>query len=335
MFVSLIVATYNRRSLMIRCMESLIRQTYPRERYEIIVCCDGCDDETEAGLRPYIGRGVTVFSIVHSGKVAAVNAALGKARGEIGIFLDDDMEANEAFIDSHVRAHQKAGGEFLAITGYSEAVVPPDCSELVFQLAKGYEQYFEGLGASDHAPCPGDLTGGNFSIPLRQLRELGSFNETYVFQRDDTEFAVRWMERGFRIGFAPDARTKMFLDLTPSALIDRAESRGRNDYRLGLEHPWCLKSLAYYRVLITPNVCRRWRVLWAGAPFAAAVFRTARLYWPNNLRLQNWEYAARYCLGIRKQAGSWEAFLGLRRSHASQSASFPHSPSDRTLSEVS
>ncbi len=52
-FVSILLATYNRKSWLEGCLESLFNQDYPKERYEIIVINDGSNDGTDKVLRAY------------------------------------------------------------------------------------------------------------------------------------------------------------------------------------------------------------------------------------------------------------------------------------------
>jgi len=45
-FVSVIIPTYNRREILKKCLSALLAQTYPHDRYEIIVIDDGSTDGT-------------------------------------------------------------------------------------------------------------------------------------------------------------------------------------------------------------------------------------------------------------------------------------------------
>ena len=60
-FVSIVLATYNRKELLKECLKSLFNQTYPKDRYEIIVVNDGSTDGTEEVLKEYAKKAPCAF----------------------------------------------------------------------------------------------------------------------------------------------------------------------------------------------------------------------------------------------------------------------------------
>ncbi|MBI3675223.1 MAG: glycosyltransferase family 2 protein [Proteobacteria bacterium] len=309
MFVSVIIPTRNRKEHVTRAVNALLGQDYNANAFEVIVCCDGCTDGSEEALSTIADRRLNVISIPATGQVAALNAAVRAAKGELAIFLDDEMEATPDMIRAHVLAHRDAQDRRTAITGYASVAIPANAPRSMQSLADDYARYYEGLGRPDHASGPPDLNGGHFSVPIAALREVGCFNESYVFQRNDFELAVRWLERGYRIGYAKDARATMHVCLTADTLIGRARARGRADFRLAREHPWCIPWLPFHRALTNARSRRRWHLAWIAAPVSAGVFRTLRRLAPD--RLQQWCYLMEYCAGLRLASGSWRNFVGL------------------------
>lgn len=63
--------------------------TYPRERIEIIVACDGCRDGTPRLAKRYNDPRVRVLEFTTpQGKAACLNAAVAEAKGEVLLFTD-------------------------------------------------------------------------------------------------------------------------------------------------------------------------------------------------------------------------------------------------------
>ncbi|WP_456430829.1 glycosyltransferase [Thermosulfuriphilus sp.] len=83
--VSVIIPTYNRRSLVGEAVKSVLSQTY--RPLELIVVDDGSTDGTEELLREYPLR---YIRIPHQGVSRARNQGVQASRGEIIAFLDSD-----------------------------------------------------------------------------------------------------------------------------------------------------------------------------------------------------------------------------------------------------
>lgn len=86
--VSAIVAVHNGESMIRQKLATLLALDYPRELLSIIVVSDGSTDGTEAIVREFDGRGVTLLSAPRGGKAAALNHGLAAAKGQIIFFTD-------------------------------------------------------------------------------------------------------------------------------------------------------------------------------------------------------------------------------------------------------
>jgi cellulose synthase/poly-beta-1,6-N-acetylglucosamine synthase-like glycosyltransferase len=84
--VSLIVAAHNEEASILRWVRSTLPFDYPRDRLEVVVVSDGSTDRTaESAVKA--GADV-VLEVPRGGKVAALNAAVERARGEVLAFSD-------------------------------------------------------------------------------------------------------------------------------------------------------------------------------------------------------------------------------------------------------
>ena len=84
--VSLIVAAHDEEASIVRWVRSSLAFEYPRERLEIVVVSDGSSDHT---LEWAAKAGADlVLEVPRGGKVAALNAAVEKAGGEVLAFSD-------------------------------------------------------------------------------------------------------------------------------------------------------------------------------------------------------------------------------------------------------
>jgi glycosyltransferase involved in cell wall biosynthesis len=90
--LSVVIPTFNRRAVLVRCLQSLSRQNYPADRAEIVVVDDGSDTppdeaELEAAVAPHTVR---LVRIPHGGAGAARARGVVEVRGALVAFLDDD-----------------------------------------------------------------------------------------------------------------------------------------------------------------------------------------------------------------------------------------------------
>jgi glycosyltransferase involved in cell wall biosynthesis len=87
-FVSVIIPVFNDAARLRRCLQALAGQTYPRERYEVVVIDNGSSDD--------LGAAVAGLAFVRlgaeraPGSYAARNAGLALAKGEVLAFTDSD-----------------------------------------------------------------------------------------------------------------------------------------------------------------------------------------------------------------------------------------------------
>jgi len=311
MFVSVSIPTHNRRRLVVRAVEALLQQDYPADCYEIIVCCDRCSDGTEQALETASKGRIIVLKAAAPGQTGALNTAIRSARGELGIFIDDEVQARPGFISAHVAAHEREPGAKIAVTGYSPVKLGFRRTPLEKALAKSYERYHEELARREQIRPrpknrPTDLNGANFSIALVALRELGGFNQIV---RHDFELAARLMGSGFELRYCAEAAGDMELGVTSDLLVSRAADWARADCRLAKEFPWTVPYLPFFAAFRSRSAEVRWRLRWHGSGVAAPLLTLARRLSPDNWFFVRYEYACRYSLALREEIGDWEQFV--------------------------
>jgi len=87
--VTAVVPAYNEETQIRGAIESLLAQSYPRERMQILILSDASNDATDSIVSEYATRGVELMRMpTRSGKTAIENAAIALIRGEIVLNSD-------------------------------------------------------------------------------------------------------------------------------------------------------------------------------------------------------------------------------------------------------
>lgn len=107
MDITVIIPTYYPKDYLWTCLDSLCNQTYPKERYEIIIILNGCNEPYNGLIEEYFNkqRGVNIKYLQTDtpGVSNARNLGLDKAEGEYIAFVDDDDFVSANYLEELYR----------------------------------------------------------------------------------------------------------------------------------------------------------------------------------------------------------------------------------------
>jgi glycosyltransferase involved in cell wall biosynthesis len=104
---SIIIPTFNRADEIIELIDSLSKQTFSSDKFEIIIIDDGSTDNTMKVIQDFRNQlklRITVLKQDHKGPGAARNLGMKLARGKYFIFIDSDCIADKNWL----RAYEEA-----------------------------------------------------------------------------------------------------------------------------------------------------------------------------------------------------------------------------------
>jgi glycosyltransferase involved in cell wall biosynthesis len=108
--ISVVIPTWNRRETLGPVLAALARQTFPRERFEVLLCDAGSTDGS-ADLPEAVGLGnVRWLPGPNRGRAAARNRGIAAARAELVVFTDADIVPEDDWLDVHAAAHAREPG---------------------------------------------------------------------------------------------------------------------------------------------------------------------------------------------------------------------------------
>ena len=195
-FVSVIVPVYNDFAGLKQCLESLEAQTYPGDRYEVIVVDNGSSTPIEPVLQPFAH--VRLERETAPGSYAARNRGLQAARGEVLAFTDADCRPAPVWLAegvSALEANRDCGLVAGAVQVVAADPLAPTAVEQ-YELTYGFRQAFyvtEGFGATANVFTRKDVieTVGGFDARLKSC--------------GDREWGMRVRDRGYRLAYADRA----------------------------------------------------------------------------------------------------------------------------------
>jgi glycosyltransferase involved in cell wall biosynthesis len=108
-YISVVVCTYNRCESLKQTIKSLAEQSFPKDRYEIVVIDNNSTDNTKASVEDLMA-GIPNLRYAHEqeqGHNPSRNRGIKEASGEIVAFTDDDVEAEHNWVRELVRAFER------------------------------------------------------------------------------------------------------------------------------------------------------------------------------------------------------------------------------------
>lgn len=235
MFFSIVIPTYNRRSILEKCLLALENQVFDHtliKAYEVIVVDDGSTDGTPSWLSenqttfPY----VRLLTQSHQGPASARNLGVENALGDWIIFIDSDLVVTETFLQSHAEALKEGLKTSDKIFTYGRVI---NTCNFDSPTAEPYK--ITDFSAAYFAT-------GNVAISPHWLREAGLFDPQFQeYGWEDLELGVRLKKLGLKLIKCPDAvgyhwHPPFQLNQIPR-MIEREKQRGRMGVIFYQKHP--------------------------------------------------------------------------------------------------
>jgi glycosyltransferase involved in cell wall biosynthesis len=318
--VNVVVATHDRRTLLLETLRGLARQTLPADQFAVIVVDDGSDPPVRPELeRLDLPYRLTILEQANRGAAAARHHGILHAHGEIIVIVDDDMGIPPDFLAEHLAAH--AGGATLVlgrIQDEGEAMARKPIFERMH--AALLDRQWAAFRSGRERPRGIHTCTGNVSFRLRDYLAIGGF-DLQLARSEDRDLGIRLERAGARIAFADAARTIHRSDVADLEVWMRRNFRyGGCDLRIARKHPdlesadpWRFFFLIHplSRVLVTATLIApppagariaKLAIRAAMALDAAGAERTA-------VAGATVSYALEYFRGLRSEAGSLRATL--------------------------
>jgi len=193
-FLSVIIPVYNDNKGLEILLESLHHQSYPSDRFEVIVVDNGSAENVQQVTDRH-EKVILLYEKDIQSSYAARNKGIGQARGDIYVFVDSDCRASNNWLKEGIR---KLIGENCAMVGglvtfdFSEKSTAAEYYDAIHNI-----QIKEKINRGTCATC-------NAFIKKNVFDAIGLFPQQ-VQSGGDVYFTKKATEKGFTLVYAPKA----------------------------------------------------------------------------------------------------------------------------------
>jgi len=202
---SVIIPTFNRPESLRSCLDSLAKQRFPNERFEVIVVDDGGTLPAQTVVEGFKDRiSITICRQERSGPAGARNTGALRARSKYIAFMDDDCYADPEWLLELETAFQ-AGNPRCLLGGLVINAIPENVFAEVGEMILG-------IILHSYRPEPGGMyffRAANLAASLTEFQGIGGFDADFG-TAEDREFSDRWLHKRGSLVHVPKARVAHF-----------------------------------------------------------------------------------------------------------------------------
>lgn len=210
---SIVIPTHNRAGELRETLRSLAALACA-DPWEVVVADNNCTDDTPAVVRDAAaGFPAPLHYVVERvpGRSAALNAAIGRAAGDLLVTIDDDVRVAPDYLDHVGRAFATFGCGYIG-----GRVLPLWRGRRPAWLPGHRTRHWAVIALVDEGPDPFEWTtklpiGANFALTRRAFEVVGPWNPSVgrragtLLGQEVREWCLRAREKGLHGYYAPDA----------------------------------------------------------------------------------------------------------------------------------
>lgn len=187
--ISVIIINYNRKDEVLKLIDLLNRQTY--RSFEIIII-DNCSADNSADEIQKKHPQVKLIKLSKNMGFVALNLGMKKAKGDIFLMLDNDVEVELDFCQRVVEYFKNN----------------PDVDAVAFKVVNVNSENRRTAPYRKPKSASGSETtiinGGAGAIKREVFDRIGGLNEAYFIYANEFEYGARALDAGFKLRYFPD-----------------------------------------------------------------------------------------------------------------------------------
>jgi cellulose synthase/poly-beta-1,6-N-acetylglucosamine synthase-like glycosyltransferase len=215
--ISILVAARNEERSIGSCIDALLAQDYPKDRFEIWIGNDQSQDDTEYIIKEYVkkNRNVHLLNIEsplkhQKGKANVLAQLAHKASGDYLFITDADMTVVPTWISSMLSSFSSGTGVITGVTAVkgNDMFSRLQNAEWVFYTAHGHFNAKKGK--------PVTAMGNNMAVTTEAYWKVGGYENIPFSVTEDYELFRQIMSKGFGFRTVFSADTLGFTNPLPT-----------------------------------------------------------------------------------------------------------------------
>lgn len=245
--MSILLFTNSQAEFLQQALEGLNRQTVSKKDFEILIVDNVFSDNTKAVVESFSNR-LPIHFYYRENKMPAFleNQLVTKLKGDIVVFLNDDVQASPTFLEEHLLTHRNFLEDNYAVLSYTTWAPHLTITPLMEFITLENEGLF-----CCSAIHPGRILDylffwrGGYSCKRKFIRERGGDNPAFLFGKNDVEFLFQLPGFAFKGVCNRKALNYMLRPVGFEDFCLRSILLGRSNFIYSNNHPdpeiqeWC------------------------------------------------------------------------------------------------
>lgn len=182
--MSVVISAYNEQEYLPKCLDAIIKQTFPRQDFEIVVVDNNSTDKTAEIARSY---GARVVPEKRQGNTFALSAGLNAAEGEVIASTDADTIVYKNWLEVIYEAFRDKN--VVGATGTVDLKIGNDFTSHIAEIIYEYFLRVNFLIGKAH------FSGFNFAVRKSVLDEIGGIDDRFTMS-PDVDLGLRMGKKG-------------------------------------------------------------------------------------------------------------------------------------------
>ncbi|MCP5006943.1 MAG: glycosyltransferase [Planctomycetes bacterium] len=245
MYVSVIITCYNEELNIRECLNTLIKQTYDNDKFEIVVVDGGSKDRTQSIVEEFarLHQNVSLVIEPKKGTAAGRNSGVRAARYDHIAFIDGDCEAPGDWLATSVRDYvniREKDNDVIAVGGTN--IPPQNADSFLSAIGVALDSYIGSFGSVQgrqfrEPRFVTSLSNLNVLYNKKKIEDIGWYDESLVSEAEDADINYRLFAAGNKFLFVPNSFVWHKMRPTPVTWLKNMFRYGKGRARLLKRYP--------------------------------------------------------------------------------------------------